>query len=44
MKLVNPLIIGNIEQGLKYSIRDVAAERRRSDLAEVQVLIDYDRY
>jgi amidase len=43
MKLVNPLIIGNIEQGLKYSIRDVAkAERRRSDLWQrVQKFFDH---
>ena len=31
--LVNPLVIGNVEQGLKFSIRDLArAERQRSDL------------
>jgi amidase len=31
--LVNPLVAGNIEQGLKFSIRDLArAERQRSDL------------
>jgi amidase len=30
---VNPLVIGNVEQGLKFSIRDLArAERQRSDL------------
>jgi amidase len=32
-RLVNPLVIGNIEQGLKLSIHDVAnAERQRSEL------------
>ena len=32
-KLVNPLIVGNIESGLKLSIRDVArADREKSDL------------
>jgi amidase len=32
-KLVNPLVIGNIEEGLKLSIRDIArAERHRSEL------------
>lgn len=31
--LVNPLVTGNVEQGLKFSIRDLArAERQRSDL------------
>jgi amidase len=34
-RLVNPLVTGNIEQGLKYSIRDVAkALRHRSQLWE----------
>lgn len=32
-RLVGPLVIGNIEQGLKFSIRDLArAERHRSEL------------
>jgi Asp-tRNA(Asn)/Glu-tRNA(Gln) amidotransferase A subunit family amidase len=32
-KLVNPLVIGNIEEGLKLSLRDIArAERHRSEL------------
>jgi amidase len=43
-RLVNPLVIGNIEQGLKFSIRDLArAERQRSDLWQ-RVKTFFDRY
>jgi amidase len=43
-KLVNPLIIGNIEGGLKLGIKDVArADRERSDLWN-RVKIFFDKY
>jgi len=43
-RLVNPLVVRNLEQGLKLSIRDVAkAERQRSDLWE-RVKIFFDHY
>jgi amidase len=43
-RLVNPLVIGNIEQGLKFSIQDLAkAERQRSELWQ-RVKIFFDRY
>ncbi len=43
-RLVNPLVIGNIEEGLKFSIRDLArAERQRSDLWQ-RVKTFFDRY
>jgi len=44
-RLVNPLVIGNIEQGLTYTIQDLArAERRRSKLWETMRVFfeDYD--
>jgi amidase len=43
-RLVNPLVIGNVEQGLKFSIQDLAkAERQRSELWQ-RVKIFFDRY
>ncbi|MCX5909736.1 MAG: amidase [Deltaproteobacteria bacterium] len=42
--LVNPLVAGNVEQGLKFSIRDLArAERQRSDLWQ-RVQAFFDKY
>jgi amidase len=43
-KLVNPLVIGNVESALKLTIRDVArADRERSDLWN-RVQVFFDKY